>query len=416
MDLNFLRNLRLKNIFDPMAMGQEQTPTFPQPGVMPVPPMADPNMPQMPPQGPGLYNIAQRMAELYTPETAATDRFNQMANNFPTQAPSSGKRKLGAVALAGLSDVTGNNNGKFIFDELTGKNKLRDDVTNWKTQITPIQQAADNERSTNSNERTMAHQQIADELRQQAQAATAAKNEVDAKIKQQRADVYEFKARNPNMKIIAVKGGNIMAINPITAQKMDTGIPSGSLSDADRIALEQDNAMERIAGQGDQTRQTQGVRHEDTMEEIGARGDESRKTKAVPSATTTTNKPETEAAIRTGRINKATQLINTRPELRKWIQVNGNDIRVTPPSNGGYFSSGPTKQEFDEINNAIYGTSTAKPADNAAAPRDRGAGPGPTTPNNTKTAPLTKQMRNKNTGEVATVISTDGGKTWHRQQ
>lgn len=411
--MDFLRQLRLKNIFDPMLQ-QNQSPTFPQqPPVMPGGMM--PNQPIQPQENnPGLYDVAARMKELYTPDMTAENRFEHMANNFPTQPESSKKRKIGAIALASLSDITGNNKGQGIFDEITGKNKFKEDVSNWKTQITPIQQAADNERATNSNSRTMAHQQIADELRQQAQEATNRKNDLDAKIKQQRADAYEFKARNPNMKIIATKGGNIQAIDPRTGQAHDTGIPTGSLTDADRIALEQTNALARIDAQGQNAQDLEGTRQTNRETNIGLQGDQNRQTKGTPGApSASANKPETEASIRTGRINKAQQIINSRPDLAKWITVNGTDIRIKPPSTGGMFSSGPTKEQFDEINNAIYG---AKPAATTPTGNGRGGGPAPNATNNQDQKPLTKQMRNRITGEVATVISTDGGKTWHRQQ
>jgi hypothetical protein len=243
MDMNFLKNLRLQQIFSGMqSPDPTQNSTFAQqpPNMAGGMPPNDPN-----PQPTGLYDVGKRMSELYTPDMTAENRFNEMANNFPTQPESSKKRKLGAVALASLSDITGNNKGQSIFDEVTGKNQNKEDIANWKTQITPIQQAADNERATNSNARTMAHQQIADELRNRAQDELAAKNHAAAAISQQRADAYTLKATKPDFKF-DFKGPTIMVADPTTGKITDTKIPTGSLTDADKIALQQTNAMARI--------------------------------------------------------------------------------------------------------------------------------------------------------------------------
>lgn len=243
MDLNFLRNLRLGNIFDPMAQ-QAQSPTFQQSGTMSTEPM-----PQQAPNA-GLYNVADRMSQLYTPETGANDRFNQMLDQYPQERPISGKRKLAGVGLAALADFAGGGDkGKFTYDEITGKNQQREDLVNWKNQITPAQQAADNERATNTSRQNLAHQQIADELRQQAQDEIAKKNTAAAAISQQRADAYTLKSTKPDFKF-DFKGPTVMVTDPATGKITDSKIPTGSLTDADKIALQQNNAMQRIEAQG----------------------------------------------------------------------------------------------------------------------------------------------------------------------
>lgn len=240
MDLNFLRNLRLRNLFEPLA----QSPTMPQPGVMA-------NDPMQPPQAQnGLYNVAERMAQLYTPETAANDRYNEMIGKYPNQPKVGTGRKIAGVGLAALADFAGDSNkGKFVFDEITGKNKYATDVAAWKNQVDPLEKAADNERASNTNKQNMAHQQIADELRKQAQDETAKKNDAAAAVAKQRADAYEFKARNPNLKF-NFSGPTVMVTDPTTGKVSDTKIPTGSLSDADKAALDQKNDLAKIEAQG----------------------------------------------------------------------------------------------------------------------------------------------------------------------
>lgn len=94
-------------------------------------------------------------------------------------------------------------------------------------------------------------------LKGQAIDATVAKNDAADKlgqaklgVSQDRADVYRFKAENPGLMIVAPKGGNIKAINRATGQTVRDFGPAGTLADADRIALEQDNSIAKIAAQG----------------------------------------------------------------------------------------------------------------------------------------------------------------------
>lgn len=74
-------------------------------------------------------------------------------------------------------------------------------------------------------------------------------------ISQQRADVYEFKAKNPGIKIVAPKGGSIQAINSATGELIKDFGPSGTLSDEDRINLEQ-TGKETLADRNNTARET----------------------------------------------------------------------------------------------------------------------------------------------------------------
>lgn len=88
-------------------------------------------------------------------------------------------------------------------------------------------------------------------LKGKAIESTAADKDIKNNIAQQkvdissdRADVYKFKAENPGVKIVAPKGGNIIAINSATGQTVKDFGPAGTLSDDERIKLEQTGRMD----------------------------------------------------------------------------------------------------------------------------------------------------------------------------
>lgn len=120
-------------------------------------------------------------------------------------------------------------------------------------------------------------------------------------ISQQRADVYAFKANNPGIKIIAPKGGDVMAINSATGEVVKNFGSSGTLSDADRIDLEQSGRMEIVNTQ---------QKGKETLAEITARhAKELADAKAAANTGTTRTETVTDA---TG--NKVgTRTTTTRP-------------------------------------------------------------------------------------------------------
>lgn len=62
-----------------------------------------------------------------------------------------------------------------------------------------------------------------------------------------RTKIYDFKSQNPGMKPIFVKGGTVHLYNPITGETKDSGVDTGTLSDQDKIDLEQ-TGKETLAG------------------------------------------------------------------------------------------------------------------------------------------------------------------------
>lgn len=419
-DYNFLESLRLKNLFGPDNMvgmgndlpqqggimgnigaGASADPFAPKsspfegifgnenPATRAVGPTALGGGPQAPSSN-GLDDIATRMNSMYTPETKASDRYNNMIDTMPVRNKPGMLRKIASVA-AGIGG------GPEMFDMAMYGN-YNNEMKDWKEKAGPAREAATLERQSNVNERTLAYQTIASQLREDAIKAKETNDERRISIAQQRADVYSFKAQNPDMKF-DFTGPTIKVINPRNGEIKDSGWSTGNMSDADKMALGHSDRLSEIAARGDEARLTQDEGHEDTLDEIAARGDEARTTRATPSGATGA-KGELPTQTRVRQFNAARELANTRPDLKPFIKVGNpgsSDFTITPPSVSKIWGrQGPTMEQYAEIQKMVYGAGGGKSATNQ--------GPGIVTKKRT--------VKSKVTGETKTQTSRDGGVTW----
>lgn len=345
-----------------------QQPTFGSTDITQSPSGMDISQFTQPIPNPDEMDAGRRMGELYNPKTEATDRFNELARQYPQAKDPSWLRRIGAMVV----DYTKGGKAGQDFYERPHTRAVED----WKNQVSPAYQAASLERYENVNNRTVAYNQISAELREKAQQAKDKNDTRNAEIRQQRADIYAFKATHPNWKIMMPKGGNIIAINPQTGESQDTGIPTGSMTDLDRINLQGEQRLDQIAATGEQTRETEGVRQAGREAAIRARGEETRKTRETVPGGSAAGKPLLPTQVKVDQYNKARQLMNSRPDLAKYIQVTGtNEFTIAKPGTNFWGKpSGPTPNEYSEIINAIYGTI---PQGQGKGGRGSMAGPGP---------------------------------------
>lgn len=305
-----------------------------------------------------------RLRELYNPTNDATQRFEQLVSQYPQEQKPSILRRIGAM----LVDYTkGHQAGQQFYEE-----PRTHAIEDWKNKITPAQQAANLERYENVNQRTLAYNQIAMELREKAQLAREKNDTRNAEIRQQRADIYAFKATHPDWKLILTKGGNIQAFNPQTQETHDTGIPTGSMTELDKMNLQGEQRLEQIGATGAEQKKTEGVRQAGREALAGMRGEQARQTKSVPTGGVG-GKAMLPTQIKVDQYNKARELANTRPELAKFIKPGSgaNEFDIVKPNPSAWTESGrgPTAQQYSDIINAIYGPATGG--------RGAGAGPGP---------------------------------------
>lgn len=351
------------------------------------------------PMDDGMMDIGKRISEMYTPESGASERFNRMIDEAPVRNKPGWLRSI----AAGLTNYAA---GPQAADAVAfGDFGRRQE--DWKTKIGPAREAATLERQSNINERTLAMQTISAELREQAQRHKEANDTQRADIAQQRANVYEYKARNPNLQF-NFTGPTVKIADPSTGELKDTGIPTGNISEADKLMLQQENTLEAIGATGRETRTTQEAGHEQDMDEILARGEEARTTKSTPSGSAS-GKDELPTQTRVRQFNAARELYNSNPELSQFIKVGApgsNDFQVTLPSEHRLWGhQGPTAEQHKQITDAIYGGALTRQVPKTDTPPPAGQQP----------QVLTKTQTNNATGEKRTLVSTDGGKTWKVQ-
>lgn len=437
--------LRLKNIFgQPPIVGNDLPSQGGFSGSMETPEFSDMFSPKQDPYGniaigpktraiPAMALPAQespdmgfdpsaRMHELYTPEMGASERFNSLIDKYPDREnyKPSVLRRIGA-GLVGAFGSRGPEQG-INFRNAPYNNALSD----WKTQMGPAQQAAALERQTNANNRQLATSTVNEELTNRRIDEKSKIDDRNAKIREDRAEVYRLKSLGPNYKF-DFKGPKVIVTDSSTGKVQVTDVDTGSLSDTDKMALQQDNAMEQIGARGDQARQTENVRqgNRESLQETRGWGqpvnitDPNDPTKQIAVSINQitgevkkisldnqnigdihkpgTDKggvmePPTQTKIR--QFNAARQIKTSDPQLGAYITIGpgSGDFSVRPP--GGF--RGPTQEQYDKIVGSIYGQ--GMPAINQ--PTRTGATP----------APKIIRQRSPSTGQIRE--SKDGGKTW----
>lgn len=162
----------------------------------------------------------------------------------------------------------------------------------------------------------------------------------------QRARIFEYKARNPNMQIKATKGGNFVAINPADGSTIDTGIPVGSMSEEDKIAAEGQSRIDNTRAAGEESRATEEMRGSNALAVVNARGDQARQTQAA--------KPTTPEGLSKNRLERVRQIFNQNPKYQDMIEFTENGFIIKPPSKSGFLGGGVDEAAWRELNNLIY--------------------------------------------------------------
>lgn len=386
-------------------------------------PPAQQAMPAQTPMAPvqsqptGGFDVGARMRELYQPETVAQDRFNSLLGEYPEAQKPGWLRVIGAT----LADMARPGSGMSVIEGDRGRR-----VADWRNKIGSAQDAAFLERQTNTGERQLASTTVTQERLTKADRERAEKDAARTKIMQDRAEVYRLKSEVGNFKF-DFSGPKVMVTNPKTGEVKQTDIDTGSLSDADKMALTQEDMLERITTQGGESRKTEELRQTGREGLAETRGWQAfntadGKTILVNQITGETKpigvegqltKPGTQTGAGRGelptqtKVRQATaarQFAAKNPELGKFIQFSpGNEFSIRPPATGR-FSTGPTPEQHAQITAAIYG--------NDVAIQQPGRTGSPTGGPTTGGQVMTRTQYGPG-GATRTIESTDGGKTWH---
>lgn len=177
-------------------------------------------------------------------------------------------------------------------------------------------------------------------------------------IQKQRADAYTFKAQNPNA-IIREVGGRMVAINPQNpSQTVDLG-DSRFMDEADKIALEQTGRVELEGVRQTGRKEIQEMRGQQDKDEIKERARLKGEEELLPTQ-----------QIKQAQ-HKYNILINRKPELRDFVELDASGMPIIEPPGKGFFgrATGPTPEQFEEINQFIFGTTDKKPTKTETPPK-----------------------------------------------
>jgi hypothetical protein len=313
----------------------------------------------------------------YTPEHDASDRFNRMIDSYPQENKPGIGRKIAAAGLGTLAGIGGGDVQGTM--ERTLHPGFKDSVERWKDQIGPVQSAANLEKGNNSQERMFAQSVKSAEqrdksieetnrknvsnadLRQQGLEETNRKNVENEKIRTSRNSIMQHHYENPDAKY-DFSGPNVLMTDKYGIH--DTGVPSGHMSDMDKLTLGQTNEMARISARNAGASALEDKKQTNRVGMAGINFGHAKDLKVAPSSTVA--RPQSEADKKTGVYNRAAQLANTKPSLKDFIHLDvlgPGTVDIDPfqePNRWGFGGSSITKSEYDEIAKSIYGDTTDK--------------------------------------------------------
>lgn len=351
------------------------------------PPITYPIQTGLPMQQPEEKSMADLMREFYQPKTVATDRFNQHVDSAPTRNKPGIARRLAASAAAlGAPKGKGIETAEQFMYAPYARN-----TQDWMQRMDPYHKAATLENTSNANERQLAASMATATMNERKQTEVERKNREQEKISQQRANVYQYKAENPNAQF-NFTGPTVKVMDPATGQVHDTGIPTGNMTQMDRINLQGRWGVERARVQGANQQALENTRQQGRDDLLEKRGWQifqqdgktyrinptTNQAELVPINEGTITRPgtpprgagaggNTPSQAKVDVANKARELQNKRPDLGKWIVWGQgvNEPRINPKT--------PMK-EAQEINRYLYGSSGQK-SNSSSGTSNRANGP-----------------------------------------
>jgi hypothetical protein len=193
----------------------------------------------------------RRRAELPDAQQIVHSSGPNDGNLPPIQSPrgtnNSTLNQIAMDALTPLEKIPGTaNNPNVVFNQ-PASDIIPMRIMGYDRQMTPYQEATLQQKDA---DRMLKEQQINN---------TAEYNKGRVQNVSRQTDINEFKAKNPGVKIVAQKGGNVRGYDPITGRVVVDFGPTGEMTDSDRINAETSGRNENIRTTGEQNRQTEGV-------------------------------------------------------------------------------------------------------------------------------------------------------------
>lgn len=344
------------------------------------------------------------------PRDEQYEQFVQLLSLMPKRAdfePSKFRRfaammaGLGAGGPAGISSGApigyrsnveeGLKNQRMILDEPYDKA-----MYDWNSQAKPLLEASKLENTKNVNSRIASSNVRSAELREKGierqllrdeqlkakeDADLARKNE-ELKVRQQRANTYDYRTKNPNHVYQTDKDGYVYSVNPQTNKTEyltdDDGdkIQSSRLSDRDRIEMQLESTLEGIRARGSVSRSLEEQRQGNREELV-----DKRETNIRNRPASSTTRGETASARHIRLYDKAVEGVNKNPAWKDYISFDHVhkvfNIDTPKGKSGGIFNKatpGGDPEIAKEITKFIYGDENGKSSNKSSKPTIRSDG------------------------------------------
>ena len=352
---SLLKYLRLNNIFAPTLSGSDSNP------------VQNVQNDQTPGQSNSMIDPSELIKQLMSPNEEMFNRMKSQVDSMPLESnfkdPSLWTKIRAHLAAGGADNPI---QAKQTREGIEHAPYLKA-LNQWKMQLEPTEKLAQFENTRNVNNRLTGTGILRDEQTARRNAEIERKNKVheedvdeDRKIRQQRADAYDFKSRNPDFKTATDSNGELIFYDPKDPSKvLHSGIQTGKLSDIDKVNLQHEGRLEEIQARTKSAKELESDRQsnrlgletakfgnrqtlEQTKEEASTKKEETRQTnrvtlKQTPSASQSgKNAIQSETQKKQGQINKALKIISENPELKSYIIFEKNNagtvqgVRIAP--------------------------------------------------------------------------------------
>lgn len=201
------------------------------------------------------------------------------------------------------------------------------------------------------------------------------------------SSVAEYKAKNPGHRFIPIAGGNIFAFDPQNPNTpIDTGINAGTLNEEDKIGLNQQNTLERIAAQGGENRSLENTRQGGRVEMEG---------------------------LRQENREKILQFKKENPTYRIVATRGGNFVAVNPSDPGDIVDTGVATGTLTDADKAELGLGVTTTSTTRVSETDKDGNPSAITRETTRSRSSgNKPNRNGNTAAKPAQMTSPDGKVY----
>jgi hypothetical protein len=320
-----------------------------------------------------------QLNQLYTPETQATNRFNQLLDNPPQMDENPSIMRRIVAGGAGVGNIAMRRPGGIEESEKVLQAPYLRNMADWKEKAEPFSRAAQQENAANAVERQLASGFLTNMTAQRKIDEQSRIADEKNRIANIRAEAYSYK--NHGWKI-QVAGDRIIAVSPnppfetkdlgesggmdrrelenlqgewgvkaAEARGTASGWNTYQFPDGTKIRWNDNSGEKEVYPPGSSTPVVGAPEPPGIMNTIG-----NPLAPPVP-------RPESQMDVGRERQNTFEKLFNT-PEGSKWIRRQGNTYSMKPMPEVGYPWNyfGNTQEDVDEwtrIRDAVYGTTGA---------------------------------------------------------